>query len=136
MLASNTFTRAEIWGDEYAVIEFSLRNHPSSSRTHGEYAVVNARQAGDIALAYKHWARAAELNPSSVSELIEMDRVLAVQILAFEQQDQAGDSVSAEYPAPTDFRAALVPDLGYLKKLDRVIAEGISTRLETRIGDW
>jgi len=132
VLAFITFTRAGIWGDKYTVIEFNLRNHPDSSRTHGEYAITNAQQSDNIEIAYKHWARAAELNPSSVLELIEMDRVLAVQILAFEQQDQVGDSVSADYPAPTDFGAALVPDLGYLKALDRVVAEEISTRLETR----
>jgi Flp pilus assembly protein TadD len=132
VLAFTTFTRAGVWGDKTTVIEFSLRNHPNSSRTHGEYATTNAQQEGDIELAYTHWARAAELNPSSVLELIEMDRVLAVQILAFEQQAQAGDTVSVEYPAPTDFRAAMAPDLDYLKALDRIVAEEVSTRLERR----
>jgi tetratricopeptide (TPR) repeat protein len=132
VLAFTTFTRAGVWGDRYTVMEFSLRNHPNSSRTHGEYATGNAQRVGDIDLGFKHWARAAELNPSSVLELIEMDKLLAAQILAFEQQDARGNSVSAEHPAPTDFHAALVPDLGYLKALDRILAEEIATRLTTR----
>ena len=138
VLAFTTFTRASTWGNKITVIEFSLRNHPDSSRTHGEYAMTNARLMGDIELAYKHWARAAELNPSSVLELIEMDRVLAVQILAFEEeeqeqnQEQQGDTGSAGYPAPTSFGAAMAPDLGYLKALDWLVADEISARLETR----
>ena len=132
VLAFTTFTRASTWGDKITVIEFSLRNHPDSSRTHGEYAMTNARLMGDIELSYKHWARAAELNPSSVLELIEMDRILAVQILAFEQQQQVADSGPAEYPVPTEFGAAMAPDLDYLKALDRLVADEISTRLETR----
>jgi tetratricopeptide (TPR) repeat protein len=139
VLAFTTFTRAGTWGDKYTVIEFSLRNHPNSSRTHGEYAITNAQHAGDIELAYTHWARAAELNLSSVLELIEMDRVLAVQILAFEEeqeqeqrQERQGDTGSAGYPAPTGFGAAMAPDLGYLKALDWLVAEEISARLETR----
>ena len=131
VLAFTTFTRASTWGDKITVIEFSRRNHPDSSRTHGEYAMTNAQLMGDIELAYKHWARAAELNPSSVLELIEMDRILAVQILAFEQQEVA-DGRFAEYPAPTEFGAAMAPDLDYLKALDRLVADEISTRLETR----
>jgi tetratricopeptide (TPR) repeat protein len=132
VLAFITFTRAGVWGDRYTVIEFSLRNHPNSSRTHGEYATSNAQRADDIALGFKHWALAAELNPSSVLELIEMDKLLAAQILAFEQQDNRETTVSAEYPAPTDFHAALLPDLGYLRALDRIFTEEISTRLTTR----
>jgi len=132
VLAFTTFTRAGIWGDKYTVIEFSLRNHPNSSRTHGEYATTNARHANDIHLAFKHWARAAELNPSSVLELIEMDKLLAAQILNFEQQDNRENTASAEHPAPTDFGAAPVPDLGYLKALDLVLGKEISTRLATQ----
>jgi tetratricopeptide (TPR) repeat protein len=132
VLAFTTFTRAGVWGDKYTVIEFSLRNHPNSSRTHGEYATSNAQLVGDIELGFKHWARAAELNPSSVLELIEMDKLLAAQILAFEQQGARADTVSADYPVPTDFHAAPVPDLGYLKALDRILADEISTRLRTR----
>jgi len=132
VLAFSTFTRAGIWGDKVTVIEFSLRNHPNSSRTQGEYATIKAWQPDDIELAYKHWTRAAELNASSVLELIEMDRVLAAQILAFEQQDQVGDSVSSDYPAPTDYRAALAPDLAYLRALDRIVAEEVSSRLKSR----
>lgn len=85
-----------------------------------------------MALAYKHWARAAALNPSSVLELIAMERVLAAQILSLGQTDHRIAAASAEYPAPTDFRAALVPDSAYLKTLDRIVAEEISTRLATR----
>ena len=96
VLAFTTFTRAGVWGDKYTVIEFSLRNHPNSSRTHGEYATSNAQLVGDIELGFKHWARAAELNPSSVLELIEMDKLLAAQILAFEQQGARADPVSAD----------------------------------------
>jgi hypothetical protein len=132
VLAFTTFTRAATWSDKYTVIEFSLRNHPNSSRTHGEYAISNAQYAGDVELAYKHWTRAAQLNPSSVLELIEMDRVLAVQILAFEQQGEQTESTSDEYPAPTDYSAPMAPNLTYLKALDRVVAEEISARLKTR----
>ena len=94
--------------------------------------MTNAQHKGGIELAYKHWTRAAELKPSSVLELIEMDRVLATQILAFEQQQQVADSGPAEYPAPTEFGAPMAPDLGYLRALDRLVADEISTRLETR----
>jgi len=132
VLAFTTFTRAGIWGDKYTVIEFSLRNHPNSSRTHGEYAITNALYSDDVSLSYTHWARAAELNPSSVLELIGMSKVLAAQIPALEQQGEGGGAASAEYPAPTDFRAPLAADLDYLKALDRVVAKEISTRLKTR----
>ena len=133
VLAFTTFTRAGIWGDRYTVIEFSLRNHPNSSRTHGEFAITNAQYSDDdVELSYKHWAIAARLNPSSVLELIGMAKVLAAQIPAFEKQGEGGGIASAEYPEPTDFGAPLAPDLGYLKALDRIVAEEIYTRLETR----
>jgi tetratricopeptide (TPR) repeat protein len=132
VLAFITFIRAGNWGDRFTVIEFSLRNHPNSSRTHGEYAITNAQYSDDVALSYMHWARAAELNPSSVLELIGMDKVLTARILAFEKQADSADSESGEHPAPMDYRAALVSDLGYLKALDDILATEISTRLETR----
>jgi tetratricopeptide (TPR) repeat protein len=131
VLAFTTFTRAGAWGDKYTVIEFSLRNHPNSSRTHGEYAVSNAQRAGDIELAYNHWARAAQLNSSSVLELIEMERVLAAQILAFAQQDRGTESLSTKYVAPTDYAEPMAPDLAYLKALDGLVAAEISGRLKT-----
>jgi tetratricopeptide (TPR) repeat protein len=132
VLAFTTFTRAGIWGDKYTVIEFSLRNHPNSSRTHGEYAVTNAQYADKLELSFEHWARAAQLNPSSVLELIEMDKVLAAQILALEKDDQRGTTLAARQPAPDDFDAPLTADLDYLKALDRIVAEEISKRLEAR----
>jgi tetratricopeptide (TPR) repeat protein len=132
VLAFITFIRAGNWGDRFTVIEFSLRNHPNSSRTHGEYAISNAQYSDDVALSYMHWARAAELNPSSVLELIGMDKVLTTQILAFEKQADSAGSKSGKHPAPTDYRAALVSDLDYLKALDDILATEISTRLETR----
>jgi tetratricopeptide (TPR) repeat protein len=132
VLAFTTYTRAGIWGDKYTVIEFSLRNHPNSSRTHGEYAITNAQRAADLELAYKHWARAAELNPSSALELIEMARVLAVQILAFQHQAEQGAAVPEEFPPPTDFRDPMRPDLAYLKALDSVVSTEIDRRLQSR----
>jgi tetratricopeptide (TPR) repeat protein len=132
VLAFTTFTRADTWGDKYRVVEISLRNHPKSGRTHSEYAVTNAQHAGDMKLAYEHWARAAALNPSSVLGLIAMERVLAAQILSLGQNDDGKAAIFAEYPAPADFRAALIPDSAYLKILDRFVAEEISTRLATR----
>jgi len=132
VLAFVTFTRAGTWGDRYTVIEFSLRNHPNSSRTHGEYAITNAQYSDDVSLSYAHWARAAELNPSSVLELIGMEKVLATQILAFEKQAGGGGSESGDHPVPTHFGAALVADLDYLRVLDSILSREISTRLETR----
>jgi len=129
VLAFVTVIRAGTWGDRFTVIEFSLRNHPNSSRTHGEYAITNAQYSDDVALSYKHWARAAELNPSSVLELIGMNKVLVTQILAFEER---GNSQPGEYPTPEDYRAELLSDLDYLRALDRILAKEISTRLETR----
>jgi tetratricopeptide (TPR) repeat protein len=132
VLAFTTFTRAGTWSDRFTVIEFSLRNHPNSSRTHGEYAITNAHVSGDIELAYRHWARAAELNPNSVLELIEMERVLAGQILAFERQaGEAGDP-SPAHPPPADYRAPMAADLEYLRAIDRIVGEEIATRIETR----
>ena len=132
VLSFITFTRAGTWGDRYTVIEYSLRNHPNSSRTHGEFAIVNANYFQNVALSYKHLARAAELNPNSVLELIGMDRVLVTKILVHEQQDSGDASVSTEAAPPTDFRAPLGDDLDYMRKLDSVLAKEIATRLETR----
>jgi tetratricopeptide (TPR) repeat protein len=132
VLAFTTFTRAGVWADRYTVIEFSLRNHPNSSRTHGEYAVTNAQSSNNVELSYKHWARAAELNSSSVLELIGMDKLLAGQILAFEKQGDARSAASGEHPAPSEFGAPLHPDLEYLQALDLVVAKEISARLKTR----
>jgi tetratricopeptide (TPR) repeat protein len=132
VLAFTTFTRAGVWSDRYTVIEFSLRNHPNSSRTHGEYAVTNAQYSNDLERSYEHWARAAELNPSSVLELIGMDKVLAGQIPVFEQQREAGAAASTVQPAPTEFGAPLLLDLDYLQALDHLVAGEISLRLKTR----
>jgi tetratricopeptide (TPR) repeat protein len=132
VIAFVTFTRAGNWGDRLTIVEFSLLNHPLSSRTHGEYATTNAKRSGDIELAYRHWARAAELNPSSVLELIEMERVLAAQILAFEAQDGGGSGATASYPPATRFSAPMQPDLDYLKALHLLVAAEIDRRLQTR----
>ena len=132
VLAFTTFTRAGIWSDKHTVIELSLRNHPNSSRTHGEYATTNALYAGDTELAYKHWARAAELNPSSVVELIEMEKVLAAQILALAERGDGADLESRQFAPPTHYSAPMLPDPGYLKALDLLVAGEISARLATR----
>jgi tetratricopeptide (TPR) repeat protein len=132
VLAFTTFARAGTWADRFTVIEFSLRNHPESSRTHGEYAISKAYTSGDIELAYRHWVRAAELNPSSVLELLEMERVLSAQILAFERSAGEAGSGSPAHPPPADYRAPMAASLEYLRKLDRFVGEEIATRLETR----
>jgi tetratricopeptide (TPR) repeat protein len=132
VLAFTTFTRAGIWRDKFTLIEFSLRNHPGSSRTHGEFATMNARHAGDVELAYAHWARAAALNPSSVLELIEMNKVLTKRILALEDQGEtAGTGIERAAP-PSRFDAPIVVQLDYMKALDRLIAGEISARLADR----
>ena len=132
VLAFTTFTRASIWSDKDSVMESSLRNHPDSSRTHGEYARAKAGNGGDTELAYRHWARAAELNPSSVLELIEMQKVLVARLLEPAEQGDGGAPASRELPAPTHYGAPLLADPGYLKALDDVLAGEIASRLETR----
>ena len=132
VLAFTTFTRAGVWADKFTLIEFSLRNHPNSSRSHGEFATTNAQYTGDVALAYKHWSRAAELNPSSVLELIEMEKVLAAQILVMAGQGDAAERESGHVASPTDYAAPMRPSLGYLRALDALVAGEIELRLATR----
>jgi tetratricopeptide (TPR) repeat protein len=132
VLAFTTFTRASNWGNRLTVFEFSLRNHPNSTRTHGEYARVTAQYTGNMALAYKHWTRAAELDPSSVLELVEMEKVLAMRILAFENQDDGAVDAKAGLATPDHFATPMAPDLEYLKALERVVGDEVTMRLETR----
>ncbi len=132
VLAFTTFTRASNWSDQYTVVETNLRNHPNSSRIHGEFATMNARYAGDTQLAYKHWARAAELNPSSVLELLEMQKTLAGVILSRSQQGATSDGGRNAPAPPRHFTAPLIMDTDYLWALDAIVAAEISSRLETR----
>jgi len=131
VLSFTTFTRAGIWSDKAGIVEVSLRNHPHSSRTHGEYATTVAARSGDEMLAYEHWTRAAELNPSSVLELVEMDKVIAARILAI-KRGTLKDPMASDVADPQHYTDPVELDLDYLKALDLLVAGEVSTRLENR----
>ena len=126
-----TFTRAGVWSDRLTLIEMSLENHPRSSRTHGEYALINASRVAPIEVIFHHWQRAAELNPNSVLELIEMARILSGQILALEASE-ANAGAGAAAPLTDPLTASLVADVEYLRALNELVAREIRTRLATR----
>ena len=118
-------TSSRWWSSVCAIIRNRVAPTESTPKT-------NAQRAGDLELAYAHWARAAELNPSSVLELIEMDRVLAAQILAFEDRGNSVDPSELNVAPPSHFSAPMAPDVDYLRALDRIVAGEITRRLETR----
>ncbi len=132
VLAFTTFTRAGAWGNQFTVFEFSLRNHPTSTRTHGEYARLMAQYTGNMALAYKHWTKAAELDSKSVLELIEMEKVLASRILFLQSEEGSSVDAALDLAAPDHFAAPMAPNIQYLEALERVVGDEVSMRLSTR----
>ena len=132
VLAFTTFARASNWSDKYSLIEANLRYHPNSSRTHGEFATMNDQFARDPRLAYEHWSRAAELNQSSILELMEMQKLLAREILTLSRGGESSSEHTALADPPKHFSAPLILELDYLWALDGLVASEISERLRTR----
>jgi hypothetical protein len=131
VVAFATLARASVWADRHVLFESSVRNHPDSSRAHGQYALLMAVQVGDPELIFHHWQRAAALNPREVLGLVEMSKMLQGYILHARRSAPPSGPAGASPSGPLDPLASPIgPDLGYLEALDAATNAEIVRRLD------
>ena len=125
-----TFTRATVWDSKLELMEFGVRNHPGSSRYHAEFALQLSDAGADLDRVYRHWRRAAELNPNDALALSQMGKL--VQYRLGQLEGSGHDTARAGAAVDDLFAAGLGRDPARLEELGRRLSSEIERRLRTR----
>jgi len=76
LLSGATFTRANIWQDNYVLMNAGVVNHPDSPRYHMDFAVVLAKAGAPDSVVFHHLQTAVRLYSGTVTSLFGMSEVI------------------------------------------------------------